>query len=66
MALVFSYTEYCDMYFVYGFHDGSASAAAEEYRRHFSTKQFHIRVYFHVFTTQCMKLVFFQVCLCVV
>jgi len=64
MAFVFSHTEYCDMDFVYGFCDGNACAAVEECRRHFSTKLFRIRVYFRVFTTQCMKLVVFQVSVC--
>jgi hypothetical protein len=64
MAYVFSHTEYCDMHFVYGFRDGNAHAAVEEYKRHFPTRRFHIRVYFHVFIKQCMKLVVFQVSVC--
>jgi len=64
MAFVFSHTEYCDMHFVYGFCDGNACPAVEEYRRHFAARQFHIRVYFHVFTRQCMKRVVFQVSVC--
>jgi len=63
MAFVFSHTEYCDMHFVYGFCDGNACPAVEEYRRHFPARQFHIRVYFHVFR-QCMKRVVFLVSVC--
>jgi len=35
MLFVFSHVEYCDMYFVYGFCDGNARAAVEEYQRRF-------------------------------
>jgi hypothetical protein len=35
MSFVFSHAEYCDMHFVYGFCDGNARAAVEEYWRHF-------------------------------
>ena len=34
MAL-FSHVEYCDMHFVYGFCNGNARAAVEEYQRRF-------------------------------
>ena len=33
MPFVFSHVEYCDMHFVYGFCDGNASAAVDEYQR---------------------------------
>jgi hypothetical protein len=36
---VFSHTEYCDMHFVYGFCDGNARAAVEEYRRPFPDRR---------------------------
>jgi hypothetical protein len=32
---VFSHVEYCDMHFVYGFCDGNARAAVQEYERRF-------------------------------
>jgi len=35
MSFVFSHTEYCDMQIMYGFCDGSARAAVEEYWRCF-------------------------------
>jgi len=35
MPFVFSHMEYCDMHFVYGFCDGNARAAVDEYRRCF-------------------------------
>ena len=35
MPFVFSHVEYCDMHFVYGFCNGNAVAAVEEYRRSF-------------------------------
>jgi len=35
MPFVFSQVEYCDMYFVYGFCDGNARAAVQEYQRRF-------------------------------
>ena len=39
MPFVFSHVEYCDMHFVYGFCDGNARAAVEEYQRHFSDRR---------------------------
>ena len=39
MPLVFSHVEYCDMHFVYGFCDGNARAAVEEYQRRFSDRR---------------------------
>ena len=35
MPFVFSHMEYCDMHFVYGFCDGNARAAVDEYQRRF-------------------------------
>jgi len=35
MPFVFSHAEYCDMHFVYGFCNGNACAAVQEYRRCF-------------------------------
>jgi hypothetical protein len=39
MSLVFSNVEYFDMHFVYGFYDGNARAAVEEYQRHFPERR---------------------------
>ena len=39
MPFVFSHVEYCDMHFVYGFCNGSAHAAVEEYQRHFPNQR---------------------------
>ena len=39
MPFVFSHVEYCDMHFVYGFCNGSALAAVEEYRRRFPDRR---------------------------
>ena len=33
MPFVFSHVEYCDTHFVYGFCDGNACAAVQEYQR---------------------------------
>ena len=35
MPFVVSHVEYCDMHFVYGFCDGNARAAVQEYHRRF-------------------------------
>jgi len=35
MPFVFSHVEYCDMHFVYGFCDGIARLAVQEYQRRF-------------------------------
>jgi len=39
MPFVFSHVQYCDKRFVYGFHDGNARAAADEYRRRFPDRR---------------------------
>jgi len=39
MPFVFSHVEYCDMHFVYGFCDGNANAAVEEYRRRYPERR---------------------------
>ena len=40
MPFVFSHVEYCDMHFVYGFCNGFASAAVDEYRRRYPERTF--------------------------
>jgi len=39
MPFVFSHVEHCDMHFVYGFCNGNAHAAVEEYQRHFPDRR---------------------------
>ena len=39
MPFVFSHVEYCDMHFVYGFCNGNARAAVEEYQRGFPDRR---------------------------
>ena len=39
MPFVFSHMEYCDMHFVYGFCNGNAHAAVEEYQRRFPDRR---------------------------
>jgi len=39
MPHIFTNAEYADMMYVYGFCDGSATAAVEEYRRRFSMRR---------------------------
>ena len=39
MPLTYSNIEYCDMIFIYGFCNGNASAAAEEYRRRYQDRR---------------------------
>jgi len=46
MPFVFSYVEYCDMHFVYGFCDGNARAAVEEYHRRFPDRRIPSRSVF--------------------
>ena len=63
MPFVFSHVEYCDIHFVYGFCNGNALAAVEEYRRHFPDRRIPFR---RVFTrihqtlrdTGCMLLTY--------
>jgi len=35
MPFLFTHVEYCDMHYVYGYCDGNASAAVNEYRRRY-------------------------------
>ena len=62
MSFVFSHMEYCDMHFVYGFCDGNARAAVEEYQR--LIEGFRLEVYLREFTRHCVILVVFRVFLC--
>ena len=39
MPFLFSHVEYCDMHFVYGYCDGNASAAVNEYRRRYPERR---------------------------
>jgi len=52
MPFVFSHVEYCDMHFVYGFCDGNARAALDEYQRHFPNQRIPSRgVFSHIHQT---------------
>ena len=64
MPFVFSHVEYCDMHFVYGFCDGNALAAVEEYRRRFPDRRIPPRRVFTRIHQTCVTLVVFQVLLC--
>src|SRR5215469_7471821 len=46
MPFVFSHMEYCDMHFVYGFCDGNARAAVQEYQRRFPDRRIPSRSVF--------------------
>jgi hypothetical protein len=47
MPHIFTDAEYADMPYVYGFCDGSATAAVEEYRRRFRMRRIpDLRVFF--------------------
>jgi hypothetical protein len=48
MSHIFTYAEYDDMLNVYGFCDGSATAAVEEYRRRFPKRRIPDRCVFQV------------------
>ena len=53
MPFVFSHVEYCDMHFVYGFCDGNALAAVEEYRMRFPDRRIpsiYIYIYIYILT----------------
>ena len=64
MPFVFSHVEYCDMHFVYGFCDGNACAAVEEYQRHFADRRILSRGVFTHIHRHCVRLVVFQVLVC--
>ena len=46
MYFVFSRVEYCDMHFIYGFCDGNARAAVDEYQRRFPDRRIPSRSVF--------------------
>jgi len=46
MPFMFSHVEYCDMHFVYGFCNGNALAAVEEYQRRFPDRSIPSRPVF--------------------
>jgi hypothetical protein len=46
MPFVFSHVEYCDIHFVYGFCNGNALAAVEEYQRRFPDRRIPSRSVF--------------------
>ena len=46
MPFLFSHVEYCDTHFVYGFCDGNARAAVEEYQRRFLDRKIPSRSVF--------------------
>ena len=46
MPFVFSHVEYCDMHFVYGFGEGNARAAVQEYQRRFPDRRIPSRSVF--------------------
>jgi len=64
MPFMFSHVEYCDMHFVYGFCNGNARAAVEEYQGVFLTEGFHLEVFLLILTRHCVILAVFQVFLC--
>ena len=47
MPFLFSHVEYCNMHCVYGYYDGNASAAVNEYRRRYPESRIPSK---HVFT----------------
>ena len=52
MPHIFTNAEYADMMYVYGFCDGSATAAVEEYRRRFPMRRIpDNRLFYKVFNT---------------
>ena len=52
MPHIFTNAEYADMMYVYGFCDGSATAAVEEYRRRYPMRRIpDRRVFYKVFNT---------------
>ena len=64
LPFVFSHVEYCDMHFVYGFCDGNARSAVEEYQRRFPDRRIPSRSVFSEFTRHCVILVLFRVFRC--
>ena len=58
MPFMFSHVEYCDMHFVYGFCNGNACAAVEEYQRRFPDQRIPSRSVF----TRIHQTISYQVC----
>ena len=54
MPFMFSHVEYCDMHFLYGFCDGNAHAAVDEYQRRFPDWRIPSRgVFSHIHRIMC-------------
>jgi len=54
MPFMFSHVEYCDMHFVYGFCNGNARAAVEEYQRRFPDRRIPSRgIFTRIHRTMC-------------
>ena len=64
MPFVVSHMEYCDMHFVYGFCDGNARAAVEEYQRCFPDRRIPSQSVFTRIHQTLRDTVLFRVFLC--
>ena len=62
MPYLFSHVEYCDMHYVYGYCDGNASAAVNEYRRRYPERRIPSK---RVFSRHCVTMVVFRALLCI-
>ena len=65
MPFLFSHVEYCDMHYVYGYCDGNASAAVNEYNAVTPKGEFRLNAYLHVLSRHCVTMVVFRALLCI-
>ena len=65
MPFLFTHVVYCDMHYVYGYCDGNASAAVNEYRRHYPEGEFRLNAYLRMLSSHCVTMVVFRALLCI-
>ena len=60
MPFLFTHVEYCDMHYVYGYCDGNASAAMNEYRRRYPERRIPSKRVFTRVSSHCVTMVVFR------
>ena len=65
MPFLFTHVEYCDMDYVYGYCDGNASAAVNEYRRRYPERKIPSKRVFTRVEQSCVTMVVFRALLCI-
>ena len=62
MPFLLTHVEYRDMHYVYGYCDGNASAAVNEYRRRYPERRIPPK---RVLSSHCVTMVVFRALICI-